>query len=87
MTADSHLDYLALKRRFGGPYRVNNGYDFARAARAIEAGSADLMVFGRLFLANPELPPRFAQGATLNQPDRDTFYRCDEQSYTSYPSL
>jgi len=87
VTADSHLDHLALKRRFCGPYRVNNGYDFVHAARAIEAGRAELVVFGRLLPANPELPARFAQGATLNQPNRDTFYRCDEQSYTGYPSL
>ena len=87
MTGERHVDYRELKRRFGGLYMANNGYDFARATRAIEDGSADLVSFGRLFIANPDLPARFAQGAALNEPDPDTFYGGDEKGYTDYPSL
>jgi len=87
MSGDSHLDYRELKRRFGGLYMANNGYDFARATRAIQEGAADLVSFGRLFLANPDLPARFAQGAALNEPDPDTFYGGDEKGYTDYPAL
>jgi N-ethylmaleimide reductase len=87
MSGDSHLDYRELKRRFCGLYMANNGYDFARATRAIQEGSADLVSFGRLFLANPDLPARFAQGSALNEPDPDTFYGGDENGYTDYPTL
>ena len=54
---------------------------------ALSAGAADLVAFGRLFLANPDLPARFAQGAPLNTPDPDTFYGGDERGYTDYPTL
>jgi 2,4-dienoyl-CoA reductase-like NADH-dependent reductase (Old Yellow Enzyme family) len=54
---------------------------------AVSAGAADLVAFGRLFLANPDLPARFAKGAPLNTPDPDTFYGGDERGYTDYPSL
>jgi len=81
------LDYPQLKRRFGGIYMANAGYDFQRASQALRAGTADLVAFGRLFLANPDLPARFAQAAPLNEPDPDTFYGGDERGYTDYPSL
>ena len=68
-------------------YMANAGYDFARASAAMSAGAADLVAFGRLFLANPDLPARFAQGAPLNTPDPETFYGGDERGYTDYPSL
>jgi len=87
MSGDRDLDYRELKQRFGGLYMANNDYDFARATRAIQEGAADLVSFGRLFLANPDLPARFAQGAVLNEPDPDTFYGGDEKGYTDYPGL
>jgi N-ethylmaleimide reductase len=40
-----------------------------------------------LFLANPDLPVRFARGAPLNTPDRNTFYKGGENGYTDYPFL
>jgi N-ethylmaleimide reductase len=87
MTGERQVDYRELKRRFGGLYMANNGYDFARATQAVQDGAADLVSFGRLFLANPDLPARFAQEAELNEPDPDTFYGGDEKGYTDYPSL
>jgi len=87
MSGARELDYLQLKRRFGGIYMANAGYDFERASRALGAGTADLVAFGRLFLANPDLPARFAQRAPLNEPNPDTFYGGDERGYTDYPSL
>ena len=53
----------------------------------LETGDADLVSFGRLFLANPDLPERFKKGAPLNEPDEKTFYGGDEQGYTDYPFL
>jgi N-ethylmaleimide reductase len=87
MSSTRDVDYAELKRRFGGIYVANAGYDLPRANQAIRAGTADLVSFGRLFLANPDLPARFAQGAPLNEPDPATFYGGDERGYTDYPSL
>ena len=87
MTGARQLDYTELKRRYGGIYMANAGYDFARATEALRTGNADLVAFGRLFLANPDLPARFALGAPLNEPDPDTFYGGDERGYTDYPPL
>ncbi len=84
---DRRVDYHELKRRFGGLYMANNGYTQARAEQALQQGDADLVAFGQLFLANPDLPERFAQGARLNEPDPETFYGGDEKGYTDYPFL
>ncbi len=86
---DSHdaAATAALRRRFDGVYMANNGYDRELAARAIETGTADLVAFGRLFIANPDLVARLARQAPLNQPDVDTFYGGDAKGYTDYPTL
>jgi N-ethylmaleimide reductase len=81
------VDYSELKRRFGGLYMANNGYTQASAEQALQLGDADMVAFGRLFIANPDLPERFAQGATLNEPDPETFYGGDAAGYTDYPAL
>lgn len=64
------------------------GYTRERGIAAIRDGGADLIAFGRLFLANPDLPERFAVDAPLNAYDRSTFYTSDqEKGYTDYPFL
>ena len=45
------------------------------------------MAFGRLFIANPDLPQRFAQDAPLNPYDRSTFYGGGAEGYTDYPFM
>lgn len=82
-----NVDYAGLRRSFRGTYIANNGYDRAMAADAIASGRADLVAFGRLFIANPDLVERFRLNAPLNEPDRATFYGGDEEGYTDYPSL
>jgi N-ethylmaleimide reductase len=57
------------------------------ALALIEDGSADLITFGALFLANPDLPDRLAAGGPFNTPDPSTFYGGDEHGYTDYPTL
>lgn len=74
-----------VRRAFRGPLILNGGYDRAAADAAIAAGEADLVAFGTAFLANPDLPERFAEGAALNVPDRATFYGGDARGYTDYP--
>ena len=76
-----------IRERFSGPLMVNDGHDRETAEEALASGRADLVSFGRLFLANPDLPERFRRGAELNEPDPDTFYGGGEEGYTDYPSL
>ncbi len=57
------------------------------AEAVLKAGIADLVAFGRLFIANPDLVQRFATGAPLNQPDEATFYGGSAEGYTDYPTI
>ncbi|VAX12671.1 NADH:flavin oxidoreductase/NADH oxidase [hydrothermal vent metagenome] len=82
-----NVDYIELKRRFDGLYMANNNYDQARAEQACQQADADMVSFGRLFISNPDLPARFAQGAALNEADPATFYGGDAKGYTDYPML
>jgi 2,4-dienoyl-CoA reductase-like NADH-dependent reductase (Old Yellow Enzyme family) len=76
-----------LKRAFGGVYIANERYDQAQAERVIEAGEADAVAFGKLFIANPDLPRRFELGAALNVPNVETFYTHGPEGYVDYPAL
>jgi 2,4-dienoyl-CoA reductase-like NADH-dependent reductase (Old Yellow Enzyme family) len=76
-----------LKRKFGGVYIANEGFSFESANYAITVGEADAVAFGKLFIANPDLPRRFALGAPLNRPDSSTFYGFGPRGYTDYPAL
>jgi len=81
------FDFEALRRAFDGSYMANAGYDLESATEAVRMGAAELVSFGTLFIANPDLPRRFAEGAPLNEPDFDSFYGGDERGYTDYPAL
>lgn len=86
------FDYDAFKaayRNAGGKaaWMVNNGYDRDAAMQAVESGRADMVSFGRLFIANPDLVERFQTGADLNEPDGSTFYGGGAKGYTDYPAL
>ena len=76
-----------FKRIFGGPVVAAGGFTRESGAEAIAAGDADAIAYGRLFLANPDLPARFRQGAALNRHDRSTFYGGGAKGYTDYPTL
>lgn len=71
--------------RFTGTLMVNAGYDRDRGNAVLAKKEADLVSFGTLFLANPDLPKRLALNAPLNQPDPATFYGGTEKGYTDYP--
>ena len=81
------FDYGSLRRRFRGAYVANNGYDFELANKALTANEADLIAFGKPFIANPDLVERLRLGAPLNTPDKATFYGGGAKGYTDYPSL
>ena len=60
------------------------GYDKTSGNEAIRENNADLVAYAKLFLANPDLPERFAADAPLNEPDADTYYGGEEEGYTDY---
>jgi N-ethylmaleimide reductase len=81
------FDYASLRNRFKGAYIANNGYDLELANKVLAANQADLIAFGKLFLANPDLVERLRRGAPLNAPDKATFYGGGARGYTDYPTL
>jgi N-ethylmaleimide reductase len=81
------FDYGSLRKRFKGAYIANNGYDFELANKVLAADAADLIAFGKPFLANPDLVERLQRGAPLNAPDKATFYGGGARGYTDYPVL
>ena len=76
-----------LKQQFGGVFIANENYTQETAEAAVADGRADAVAFGKLFIANPDLPERFALGAPLNAPDPSTFYNSGPKGYTDYPTL
>jgi 2,4-dienoyl-CoA reductase-like NADH-dependent reductase (Old Yellow Enzyme family) len=76
-----------LKKLFGGVYIANEKFTAESASRVLATGEADAIAFGKLFIANPDLPERLRIGAPLNEPDPSTFYAPGAKGYTDYPSL
>ena len=76
-----------VRREFGGVYIANQEFTQETAERVLADGEADAVAFGKLFLANPDLPARFAHKAPLNKPDDATFYAPGSAGYTDYPQL
>jgi 2,4-dienoyl-CoA reductase-like NADH-dependent reductase (Old Yellow Enzyme family) len=74
-----------LKKAFGGVFIANQKMTRETATQLLATGEADAVAFGQLFIANPDLPLRFAQDGPLNMPDPETFYATGPQGYTDYP--
>jgi N-ethylmaleimide reductase len=75
-------------RFFAGTVIANGGYIRETAEEEIQSGRADLVAFGTLALANPDLPVRFARGGPFNEADRATLYAGGtDKGYTDYPAL
>jgi N-ethylmaleimide reductase len=81
------LTAASFRNLFGGVLIGGGGYDQERAEQALAVGDLDVVAFASLFLANPDLPVRFAEGSELNVPDPETFYGGDDHGYTDYPTL
>jgi N-ethylmaleimide reductase len=77
----------SIREIFKGTFILNGGYDAAKGDEAVREGQADLISYGALFLANPDLPERFKKNAPLNAPDIKTFYAGEERGYIDYPTL
>ena len=76
-----------LRKIFERTFILNGGYGLHSGNETIARGEADLIAFGVPFLANPDLPERFRQNASLNEPNVATFYVGGAKGYTDYPSL
>ena len=77
----------AIRGKFSGRFIANEAFDQAQAAAWLAQERADAVAFGKLFIANPDLPARFAHGAALNAPRPETFYTPGPEGYTDYPAL
>ena len=88
---DRPFDYAAFKAAYRaaggtGAWMVNNGYDLPLAEKALADG-ADLVAFGKSYIANPDLVARLQAGGPFNPPDKTTFYGGGDKGYTDYPTL
>jgi N-ethylmaleimide reductase len=79
------FDWVALRRQFDGPWMVNNGYTRDRAIDAIARGDADLVAFGRPYVANPDLVDRLRVDAPLAALTPENLFGGDYRGYTDYP--
>lgn len=74
-----------IRKAFSGVLVLNSDYTLARGAAALAAGEADAIAYGRPFLANPDLPQRFAEGLALNKDVMQTWYSQGPEGYVDYP--
>ncbi|XP_065847155.1 putative 12-oxophytodienoate reductase 11 [Euphorbia lathyris] len=87
-TSETPESLVPMRKAFKGTFLAAGGYDKEDGNKALAENRADLIVYGRLFLANPDLPKRFELDATLNKYHRETFYTSDPViGYTDYPFL
>lgn len=75
-----------LRAAWDGVLMIAGGYDPETAEQALIDGRADIIAFGRAFLANPDLPRRIRDGLPLNAPDPSTFFGGDQRGYVDYPT-
>jgi N-ethylmaleimide reductase len=76
-----------LRPHYQGTFAIGGAQTLESGNAALKSGLADFVVYGKSFLANPDLPARFAKGATLNAFDTTTFYSPGAKGYTDYPTL
>jgi 2,4-dienoyl-CoA reductase-like NADH-dependent reductase (Old Yellow Enzyme family) len=84
-TDDPKANLAPFRQAWKGVFMSAGGYDAKTGVDQIEAGRADLVAFGRLFLANPDLVKRIEKSLPINAYDRSTFYTNDAKGYVDYP--
>jgi N-ethylmaleimide reductase len=85
--AKAAFDFQALRRAFDGKYIANNGYDRELALATVADGEADMIAFGRSFIANPDLPARLFSAAPLTEASPEVFYGGGAKGYTDFRTL
>lgn len=81
------FDFAAMRKKFGGPWIVNNGYTRQMAIDVIAQGGADAVAFGRPFISNPDLVQRLRDNSELQESNRATYYGGGAEGYVDYPTL
>jgi 2,4-dienoyl-CoA reductase-like NADH-dependent reductase (Old Yellow Enzyme family) len=76
-----------IKEQFGGAFIANQGLSQEDGEKLVQSGEADAVSWGQLFIANPDLPERFALQVDLNEPNPKTFYGHGPEGYTDYPFM
>ena len=76
-----------MRAAFKAPFVLNSDYDGAKAQAALDSGEADAIAFGRLFIGNPDLPRRLADGLPLAPDDKETWYTGGARGYADYPTI
>lgn len=82
---DRIVDPQIVRKAFGGNYIANGSYTGDRARAALASGEIDAASFGRLFIANPDLPRRLAEDLPMNPLNADRIYGGGADGYTDYP--
>lgn len=77
----------SIHARFSGAYIANEAFDQELASEWVASGRADAVAFGKLFIANPDLPARFARGVALNPPRPELFFASGAEGYVDYPFM
>ncbi|KAB2616852.1 12-oxophytodienoate reductase 2-like [Pyrus ussuriensis x Pyrus communis] len=86
--SDCPHSLVPMRKAFNGIFIAAGGYDKEEGNNGVAEGRADLIAYGRIFLANPDLPKRFELNAPLNKYNRETFYASEPLiGYTDYPFL
>ena len=83
----SKFDFQRLRQIFNGAYIANGDYDHDSAIAAVDGERADFIAFGKLFIANPDLPERLRRDGPYNAPRPDSFYAGGAEGYDDYPAL
>ena len=83
----SKFDFQRLRQIFNGAYIANGDYDRDSAIAAVAGEQADFVAFGKLFIANPDLPERLRRDGPYNAPRPDSFYAGGAEGYDDYPAL
>ena len=86
-SAETAQTHDAIRRSFEGPIIINGNYDEARAEAVLAANQADLVSFGRPFIANPDFVERLRKGAPIATPNPATFFSASAEGYTDYPTV
>lgn len=79
--------HAKLRPLYNGIYLAGAGFDKERGEALLSEGGADAIVYGNLFVSNPDLVERFKLNAPLSAADSSTFYTPGEKGYTDYPTL
>ena len=81
------IDYHALRKRFTGAYIANNNYTLDLADKTLADGNADMISFGRPYIANPDLVDRLRTGAPLAEAPKRYWYGGDATGYSDWPGM